>query len=413
MSWKNKVIARCMGLAIASAGVTLGIAQRVQAAEPIKMLAIDVMSGPFKEEGEQYLAGVRFAVDQINRSGGINGRPIQLFVDDSELKPDVAQRKALHYVLDEHVKIIVGAVGTAITKSLAQVAHKNHVILAAYSGEADEITGKEFQPEVFRLVLSTTMHAKGTVAAFPKPYKNVYLLNQDNAFGHSAAESYKKVLNQLDPGWKLVGDDYHPIATKDFAPYLQKVMSSGADVVLTGDYSADMTLLLKQAASFGVKQPFGNMFLSNPIAMREIGDAAIGDFTSDIYMVGVDTPANKAFLQQWKAYNKDPKYTWPDFGIGKAYDAVMFVAAALKKAGSDDPDKVIHAFEGLTFDGPMGHQVMRACDHQIQSPVASATIVKGPTPFYPFASTGPVTLQPLEKVAVAPADTGNSRCMKP
>lgn len=394
--------------------LALGLAAAPAAAAPppIKMLIMDVLSGPFKEEGDQYVTGARFAVEEINKAGGINGRKIEVIVDDTQLKPDVAQRKAIRYVLDQDVKIIVGAVATSVVKSLAQVANKHKVVFVAYSGEADEITGREFVPGVFRAILSTSMHAKATVAAFPDPNaRKVYLLNQDNAFGHSAAAAYKKALDELRPGWTLVGEDYHPIATRDFAPYLQKVIASGADVVLTGDYGADMTLLHKQAKSFGVKQPFGNMFLSNPVALREVDGAANGSFTSDIYMLGADTQKNRDFIERWKATG-NTQYPLPDFGIGKAYNAVMFLAEAIKKAGTEEHDALVKAFEGLEFDGVMGRQVMRACDHQVQSAIGSATIVPGPTAYYEFGSPGPVKLHTLDDMSVAPEKTGNPRCVK-
>src|SRR3972149_6414232 len=92
------------------------------------------------------------------------------------------------------------------------------------------------------------------------------------------------------PGWQLVGEEYHPLATKDFAPYLQKIIAATPDVVLTGNWGSDLTILVKQAASFGVKVPFGHQFLSDPVAMRELGEAAIGHVTSEVYMLGVDTP---------------------------------------------------------------------------------------------------------------------------
>jgi len=401
-----------MGAAVfALAAATAG--PQARAADTIKILNLDVTSGPFKDEGAQYMRGVKYAVDQINKEGGINGQQIELITDDTQLKPDVAQRKATRYILDEDIKIIIGAVGTAVVKALAQVAAKHHVILAAYSGEHDSITGADFAPEVFRLILSASMHASATVAAFPdQKFDKVYLLNQDNAYGYAAAQAYKNALDAYHPGWKLAGEDYHPIATRDFAPYLQKIVGSGADVILTGDYGSDMTILHKQAANFGIKQPFGNLFLSNPVAMREIGDAGIGSFTSDIYMIGVDTPANKKFIEEWHAQYKDSSEPWPEFGIGKAYNAMMFLAEALRQAGSTDSKKVIQAFEGLEYTGVMGRQVMRACDHQVQSDVAAARIVKGPGKYYPFAFTGDVTLVPMDKISVPPEKTGNKRCMK-
>lgn len=98
------------------------------------------------------------------------------------------------------------------------------------------------------------------------------------------------------------------------------------------------------------------------------------------------------------------------FTLGKAYNTTMFMAAALRKAKSDDADAVIRAWEGMAFDSLIGRQVMRACDHQALTPVAVAEIVPGPGKFYPFPFTGPATLVPAEKVSVPPRETGNKRC---
>jgi branched-chain amino acid transport system substrate-binding protein len=214
----------------------------------------------------------------------------------------------------------------------------------------------------------------------------------------------------MKPGWQLAGEDYHPLATKDFSPYIQKIAASNAEMVLSGNWGSDLTIMHRQAADFGLKKPFGHIFLSDPVAMKEIGNAAIGSVTSEIYMVGVDNPANRAFIERWNKQFKSTENPWPEFAIGKGYNTMMFLAAALKKANSESLDTLIKAWEGMEFDGIMGKQVMRACDHQVQSAVAVSQIVAGPGKFYPFAYSGPVTLIPMDKVAVPPKETGNKRC---
>ncbi|MBI4587689.1 MAG: ABC transporter substrate-binding protein [Candidatus Rokubacteria bacterium] len=401
----------CAIVLVASVAGSMGHPASAEGAEPIKVLGLDVLSGPFKDIGERYLLGVKFAVEEINGSGGINGRPIKLYLDDSQLKPDVAQRKAIKYILDDGVKIIMGFTGTHVAKAVAQVAAKHKVIVVQYSAEADELTGKDHVPYVFRLALTTSMHAAATTAAFAdKPHKKFYLLNQDYAYGHDVAKAYKKSLDRLKPGWQLAGEEYHPLATKDFAPYIQKIIAAGPDAVLTGNWGSDLSVLVKQAGKFGVKVPFGHQFLSDPVAMREIGEAAIGHFTSEVYMLGVDTPPNREFIERWHRKFKDTENPWPEFTIGKAYNTTMFMAAALKKANSDDADAVIRAWEGMAYESLIGRQVMRACDHQVQTPVAVAEIVPGPGKFYPFPFTGRVTLVPAENVSVPPKETGNKRC---
>ena len=407
-----KKLARYVARSFAGlATVTLASTAVAQNKDPIKILALDVTSGAFKDIGDRYQMGVKFAVGEINASGGIGGRQISLMIDDSQLKPEVAQRKALKYILEEGVQVIIGGTGSNVVKALAQVANTNKIALVLYSGEDDAITGADFNPSVFRLALSTSMHANATVAAIAnRPEKRLYFLHQDYSFGRSIAASYKRALDRMKPGWQLVGEDYHPLSTKDFSPYIQKIVSSKAEMVMSGDWGADLTIMHRQAADFGLKIPFGEIFLSDPVAMKEIGNAAIGSVTSEIYMVGVDNPANKAFIERWHKEYKSTDNPWPEFAIGKGYNTMMFLAAAMKKANSASLDPLIKAWEGMEFDSTMGKQVMRACDHQIQSAVATAEIVAGPGKFYPFAYAGPVTLIPVEKVSVPPKETGNKRC---
>jgi len=414
MKTMNKAVRvlRLAGQAILATALVGGTAVAAQDKGPIKILALDVKSGAFKDIGDRYQLGVQFAVDELNAAGGIDGRKIDLLVDDSQLKPDVAQRKALKYVLDDDVKVIIGGTGSNVVKALAQVANNNKVALVLYSGEDDAITGEDFNPSVFRLSLSTSMHANATVAGLAnRPEKRFYFLHQDYSFGHALAASYKKALDRMKPGWQLAGEDYHPLSTRDFSPYIQKIAASNAEMVLSGNWGADLTILHRQAADFGLKKPFGHIFLSDPVAMKEIDRAAVGSVTSEIYMLGVDNPKNKAFIDAWHAKNKDTDNPWPAFAIGKGYDTMMFLAAAIKKAGSEELAPLTQAWEGMEFDGVMGKQVMRACDHQIQSDVAFAEIVQGPGKFYPFSFIGPVTLIPADQVSVPPKETGNKRCM--
>lgn len=408
----SKHLLKPLAAVLAVIAATLGApAASAQPKEPIKILALDVTSGAFKDIGDRYQMGVKFAVEEINASGGINGRQIQLLIDDSQLKPDVSQRKALKYILDEGVKVIIGGTGSNVVKALAQVANNNKIALVLYSGEDDAITGVDFVPSVFRLALNTSMHANATVAGLAKrPYKRFYFLHQDYSFGRSIAASYKKALDRMKPGWQLAGEDFHPLSTRDFSPYIQKIAASNADMVLSGNWGADLTIMHRQAADFGLTRPFGHIFLSDPVAMKEIGNAAIGSITSEIYMVGVDNAKNRAFVERWHKRYKDSENPWPEFAIGKGYNTTMFLAAALKKSGSENLDALVKAWEGMEYDGIMGRQVMRACDHQIQSAVALSEIVPGPGKFYPFAYSGPVTLVPMEQVAVPPKETGNKRC---
>ena len=382
-----------------------------RSAEPIKMVEINPQSGVMKDIGDRHQLGVKFAVDEINAAGGLLGRPIKMFYDDSQLKPDVATRKAERYIAEEKVEFIISGVGTHVSKALAPVAEKNKVIFLNDGAAGDELTGKDFTPYQFRVCLSTAQQSGALAAYFAtKPYKKYYILNQDYAFGHDVAEAFKKAMKRMKPDWELVGEDYHPIGAKDMAPYISKVIASGAEVMITGDYGADLRVLLKQAAGLGLKAKVGSYYLVDPYALQEIGDAAIGAITIEIYMLTEDTPQNKAFVERWKKRNIDPNQPYPTWLIGKAYQATMFMAEAIKKAKSTKADDVIKAWEGLSYDAPVGRMTMRPCDHQVITPISVGEIAAGPGPFYKFPFVGTPIVIPAEKAAVPPQETGNPRC---
>ena len=406
-------IGKCLGIIEAAVVLILGLWPASWSAEPIKMVDINPQSGVMKDIGDRHQLGTRFAVDEINASGGLLGRQIKMFYEDSQLKPDVATRKAERYISEENVEFLISGVGTHVSKALGQVAEKNKVIFLNNGGAGDELTGKDFTPYQFRVCLSTAQQS-GALAAFfaTKPYKKFYILNQDYAFGHDVAEAFKKGMKRMKPDWQLVGEDYHPIGTKDMAPYITKVISSGAEVMITGNYGADLRVLLRQAAGLGLKAKVGSYYLVDPFALQEVGDAAVGAVTVEIYMLTEDTPQNKAFIERWKKRKLDADYPYPAWLIGKAYQAFMFMAEAIKKAKSTKPEEVIKAWEGLSYDAPVGRMTMRPCDHQVITPISVGEIAAGPGPFFKFPFVGTPIVIPAEKAAVPPEETGNPRCKK-
>jgi len=207
----------------------------------------------------------------------------------------------------------------------------------------------------------------------------VFGIAQDYAFGRSAMAAFKKKLQMLDPSVKMVGEIFHPIGEKDFGPHVSKIISSGPDIVFTPNWGNDLAFLLKQARSSGLQAKFASYYLNNYVLVRGMADdqAVIGNFTAENYMVSIPTEKNRQFV---KKFHKDRGY-YPTWLRGKAYMATAFWAQAVKKAGKNDVEAIIDAWEGMIYDGPAGKWYMRPCDHQVQIPVWTAKIVKE-NPFF-------------------------------
>jgi branched-chain amino acid transport system substrate-binding protein len=406
----NKKISWAFGVA-AWLLMALGISSVGISAEPIPMLALDPLSGVMKDIGDRYQLGIRFAVEEINAAGGLLGRPIKMFYDDSQLKPDVAARKVSRYATEEKVKFIMTGTGTHVAKAMTQVAEKEKIIMLNYGAAGDELTGKDFSPYHFRAALSTGQQSGALAAYFAgTPFKKYYILCQDYAFGHDVAEAFKKAMKKFKPDWQLAGEDYHPVGTKDMGPYVSKIISSGAEVLITGNWGADLLVLLKQGAALGLKAKVGSYYLTDTNALPAIGDAAVGNITVEVYMLTEDTPQNKAFIERWTKKKLDPNHPYPAWLIGKSYQAFMFMIEAIKKAKSVDAEAVIKAWEGMSHDALVGRMTMRACDHQVVTPISVAEVLPGGGPYYKFPFVGKPNMIPGEKGAVPPAETGNPRC---
>ena len=380
---------------------------------------IDAMSGPFKEVGTEGFQAMEYAVDQINAKGGLLGRPVKLLKYDNQFRPDVAVRVARKAALEDGAKLIFQQSSSAVALALSKVAKELNVVHMVAHAEADEITGSEFQPNTFRTCFSTSMHS-GVLANYfaQTPYKRFYLINMDYAFGHAVSESFKKVFQRVkNPEAQIVGDDFHPIATKDFGPYITKALAAKPDVIITGNFGPDLTGFIKQARALGLKAIIGTYYLDTPNWANQVGEAGIGTMVGEIYLATAKTKANQEFVKSWqtwfkKAYPNEPNIYHVPNASWHPGNAALFAAETIKKAGSADADKLIPVMETMTYEAPAGKTTMRACDHQVQADgwVAVLKMDHQFRDLYSFPYLGEATKIPVEKISVPPKETGNPRC---
>lgn len=387
--------------------------------DPIIFAVLDPMSGPMKEVGVEGLWNIEYAVDQINAKGGILGRPVKIMKYDTQMKPDIAVRVARKAVLEDGAKILLQQTSSAIALAMSKLAKELNVVHITMNAEADEITGSEFQPNTFRVGLSTSMHSAILAQYFAQSsFKRFYLINMDYAFGHSVSDSFKKIFQKLKkPDMEIVGDDYHPMFTKDFGPYVTKALAAKPDVIITGNFGPDLTGLIKQSRALGLKSTIGTYYLDNANWCEQLGDAGLGIVTGGVYLATIPTKANQAFVKSWQAwfkqhYPSEPTHYMVPNTAWNPGQAALFVAEAIKKAGALDTDKIIAAMEGLTVEGNGGKITMRACDHQAQVDGWIA-VVKQDHAFKTYVKAPFLTEAvrvPVEKISVSPKDTGNPRC---
>jgi branched-chain amino acid transport system substrate-binding protein len=197
--------------------------------------------------------------------------------------------------------------------------------------------------------------------------KKVYLINQDYSFGHAVRATAVAMLKAKRPDIQIVGDELHPLLkVTDFAPYIAKIKASGADSVITGNWSQDFALLLKAAAESGLQVDWYTYYAGGtggPTAIKQSG-ANHRVFAIQEGAANIDHPESQATE---KAFRE--KYGVTIF-YPRAFNQMRMLAAAINKVNSTDANKVAFALEGMTFDVFNGGEgFMRKDDHQFFQPM--------------------------------------------
>lgn len=391
-------------LSLAVFMVAFCFAATTLAADTVKIAVMEPLSGSFKDIGDRYLEGVEYAAKVLNSQGGLLGRKVEVIPTDTELKPDVATRKATKLMLKDGVKFYCAGTGSSVGGAMSALAEKNNLIYWTYGQEAASLTGAKCSRNFFRADVNSDTHSYAMAAWVAKNgYKRVACIAQDYSFGQEATVAFKRKLKELDPSIEIVVELYHKLGEKDFAPYVSQIISSNPTIIFTPNWGNDLTLLLKQAKPLGLKAKFIGYFLNDDNCIKAVAndDAVIGSIACENYMLSIPTQANKEFVE---GFYKDKGF-YPSWLRGKSYTATMFWAAAVKKAGTFDVDAVIKAWEGLTYDSIAGPWYMRPCDHQAQIPIWIAEIVKD-NKYFKHAYVGEPTMIPAKDIEVPCAETG-------
>src|SRR5882762_7095321 len=222
-------------------------------AKPYKVGTIQPLSGAGAAGGKTALVGVEMAVDRINKSGGINGRPVELVVADDESKPDVARRKAQKLVDDDKIDIQVGGFLSNICLACMPVWEEARIVNIISVCLDTTLTTSKCNRYSFR----PFDYAPAQAVAFA-PYlvskmgKKWYIAYSDYAWGQSTRDAYADQIKKA--GGEVVGATGIPLGTADMAPFLSKINGSfdglfgvfvGADGVAVGNQAFDLGLTRK------------------------------------------------------------------------------------------------------------------------------------------------------------------------
>ena len=344
-------------LALAGAAPRLLLAQ----SKPFMYYNINAFSGNFANSGKLSELGVRLAVKNF---GNKLGRPVEYKNIDTEGNPAVAARKVQQVIEQERARCFGGGALSSEALAVMKSIQRAGGYYFTYVG-ADEITGKDCSKSAFRWSLPTY----GAVNTVLRPliqqnpkWKRFYTITGQYVFGDGLLRNVKAVLDESK--LEHAGNSYHALAEKEFSGYLGNAMGSGADVLLVLNFGANTLDLLRQAASFGIKQKMAVVvvWFSGLDTFQALGaDVMEGVYVGVQYWHRLETPANREFVKLYQAEYKEA----PRFYSAADFQVTTLLLDAVRRAGSDDQAAVVKALEGHRYQGLTGDEEIRAFDHQV------------------------------------------------
>src|SRR5216117_139793 len=349
--------------------------RRAYAQNPIKIGLPTVLSGGNAQYGIQAKRACElFAKD--TKGKGVLGRPVEFIYEDTGGDPATAVRKAQKLVEKDGVKFLTGVVLSSEALAVSAKCPEWKVVFMSTINAAGALTAKAFHRYFFRVNTSGPMGARAVSLYLAEgPMKRFFALGSDYAWGRDSVGSFTTQITAAKK--EVVGTDFPPVGTKNFASYIAKIRQSRADGVFLVLPGQDATIYLKQAHQFGlnreVKPIIEILELEN---MKAVGDAMVGAIGSSRYPFTVDTPKNRDFVTRFH----DLHGVYPDMFDGETYEGLEWLAQVIQKAGTaDDVERVIEAWEDSSYAGLEGPFVMRKCDHQAVQPGFAVEAVKDPT----------------------------------
>jgi branched-chain amino acid transport system substrate-binding protein len=343
------------------------------AGQTVKLAFIDPLSGPMGGVGTNIAKEWQFVADRYAGDKNPAGVKLEFVPFDGKSSPQESLN-ALKAATDQGIRYIVQGNGSGVAGALLDAINKHNernpgkeLLFINYAAVDPSLTNDRCSYWHFRLDADTSMkiEALTTYMRDQPKVKKVYLINQNYSHGQQVASYFKDAIKRKRPDLQVVGDELHPMAqVKDFAPYVAKIKASGADAIVTGNWGADMTLLVKGLSDAGLAIPIYAYYpalTSTPTALAQIKGAEVYQFAIAHSNHGGEYGAiRKAFKEKFKE----------DFYVPQTIYGVSLLTQAMANAKSTDPVKVAAALEGLSVKAGVGGEVtVRKSDHQLQQNV--------------------------------------------
>ncbi len=334
--------------------VSLLFTGAANAQDSVKVGIVLPTTGSLAKFGEIERDAFLMAQEEINAAGGINGKKLELLIEDTTGRPDVGRSVVEKLITKDKVVMIGGGYSSSVTYATAGVCQQNSMPFLVNTGSADKITTSGWT-WIYRLNPPVSQYAsavKSLLTQVIKP-KTVAILHENSLFGTKGAKKFEKTCKEL--GYKVVLKEGYEHGGIDFKPVLTRVKEKNPDVIYMISYIMDASLLMKQAKELKLTPKMfigGAAGFTLPEFKENAGVASNYVISATLWHQVLPFPGAMDFYNKFKARFKKSV----DYHGAEAYAACYVIADVLKRAKSfknTDIKAALDATDMMTVFGPV------------------------------------------------------------
>ena len=356
----------------------------------IKVGALNSLSGTMAISEVTVRHAIDLAVEQINASGGVLGKQVQLVGEDGASEPTVFAEKAEKLISSDCVAAVFGGWTSSSRKAMLPVFESANSLLY-YPVQYE---GLESSKNIFYTGATTNQQIVPALDYLKgRGVKSLYLVGSDYVFPQTANRIIKAYAGAN--GMEIKGEDYTPLGSTDFSTIVNKVRTADADAVFNTLNGDSNVAFFREYRNVGLT-PQEMPVVSVSIAEEEVGGIGVQNVTGQLtawdYYETVDNPVNRAFVAAYKAkFGADKPTSDP---MEAAYVSVFLWKNTVEKAQSFDVKAIQDAAGGVTFDAPEGLVTIDGENHHITKTARIGEIRPDGLIYTIWESPGPIEPDP-------------------
>jgi branched-chain amino acid transport system substrate-binding protein len=312
---------------------------------------------------EPYRKGMELAIDEVNAAGGVLGRKLELVSRDDNGNPGDAVRVAEELISRERVALLMGTFPSNVGLAVADLAKQRRMLFIAAEPLTDKIVWENGNEYTFRLRASTYMQTAMLVPEAAKLGRKRWAIVYPNyEYGQAATATFKRQMTERAGGIEFV-EQAVPLGKIEPGPVVQALIDAKPDAIFSSLFGPDLARFVREGQLRGLfkDRPVFNLLGGEPEYLDPLKDEApVGWWVTGYPWYAIETPEHQRFRDAYRKKFDD----YPRLGSVVGYTTVHTAAAALRKAGSTEPAKLVAAMKGLEVDSPFGRITYRTLDHQ-------------------------------------------------